>query len=1105
MATNAELARPGVEVLQTFRSSSPTFLRPTLIPVVVGPSFEVINVLTTDGTINSKSRYGNYLQIGKTITHSSFPDPRGNIDELDILPESIKPYMLSGGHLAQLPMSPGEGFLNASHIATKPVFKISGNAFSVNGKTFVIAIDQPNYADYTADITITFPGTSALSPAQICDTINAAVGTPVATVVTGGWELASTRYGALASITVRAGGTANSYFNLGWINGVAATEKLTGAGYRAQDQGDNTNQSPWIEYYRGGYSVNGDVQSPPGSRNPMEAWFESIDGSRSASLAAEVSFSSASTLPIQEGDQIFADGQRVVSGEIIRVETSRFKVGTVNPTLSTADANGNYTYKVYDPQMVGLLTNAVDPFSPTYVWFKATGLTEAGTPTPAYMLSGSAAEPAEAAIVRTSSAAQGPFVLDGLTLHVLASNQGVTTDTIFPFPTGTYEDMSAVAAAIVIPGVTAEVGANEHAGKLVLTTLATGRTVSIVVMPDGSANSSLLFSTVTNTIGTGKDPEKASLAGTQLKFSFDRSAHVYDLSFPSDSMLLAVDAINTLVGAPVASLTEARLLKLTSPLAGVASQVKVFTGTSANPILVMGHGADQISTTGAAGRPLPDAYLDDSGNLVIGHQILRDPVTGAPNDFISGQGVLYIQFKALRKDVSASAQDAGVVRIPDIATLQSVLDPITEENPGGLGSFLCMLNCPSFEIKYLGIDEVSGSAPDGTELAWARAAAFLESEEAYAIAPLTQNTSVLSMWSTHVTVMSEPDQGGERIVFINKEMPVRENSVVAASGSQASSTATANQLLLDVAPQAGLVNAGLNPTMPFEVSSGLYIEFDWESLNYRYSVSSVTGGLVNVRATVPEEDNADGFYTVGTLPVGIINVPWSLKVRGASLYIPGSNPAKLDYSSVADTVSQANTSIGNRRVYSVFPDTIKMTIDGMEKSVPGYYACAAAAGMTAGLSPQQGFTNYPIVGLTGVVGTERFTRRQLNRMAGGGTYILMQEVQGGAVFSRHQLSTDTTSVETRELSITKVVDFTAKFMRTSLRRFIGRQNINAVFLDTLGTTIQGMLTFLTEGGVLNGAYLNNIIQDSKAPDTVLIDVTLDVPFPCNYIRLTLVI
>jgi hypothetical protein len=53
--------------------------------------------------------------------------------------------------------------------------------------------------------------------------------------------------------------------------------------------------------------------------------------------------------------------------------------------------------------------------------------------------------------------------------------------------------------------------------------------------------------------------------------------------------------------------------------------------------------------------------------------------------------------------------------------------------------------------------------------------------------------------------------------------------------------------------------------------------------------------------------------------------------------------------------------------------------------------------------------------------------------------------------------------------------------------------------------VQGLIGFLVESGVLIGGQLNNIIQDEDAPDTVLIDVTLDVPYPCNYIRLTLVV
>jgi hypothetical protein len=229
-----------------------------------------------------------------------------------------------------------------------------------------------------------------------------------------------------------------------------------------------------------------------------------------------------------------------------------------------------------------------------------------------------------------------------------------------------------------------------------------------------------------------------------------------------------------------------------------------------------------------------------------------------------------------------------------------------------------------------------------------------------------------------------------------------------------------------------------------------------------------------------------------------------MNVRGAPLLIPGS--ILEDKDAIAETVAAANAGINNRRVFSFFPDSVVAAVSGLDEIMPMYYYCSAVSGMIAAQPPQQGFTNLPVTGFTGVQGSnDRFSTRQLNIMAGGGTYVVVQDADGAPVISRHQLSTDITSIETRELSITKVVDFVAKFMRAGLRNFIGTFNITQPFLDTLSTVIQGMLQFLSEGGVILGGDLNNLIQDKDAPDTVLVDVTLDVPFPANYIRLTLVI
>ena len=140
-----ELPRPGVEVIQTFKSASPSFVRPTLVPCAVGPAFEVINVLLTDGTLNAKAKYGAYAQFGSAITESSFPDPRNNIDELNILEETIRPFMMAGGTLSELPMDPGAAFLATSHGSSKAALtsEIFATTLAIQGKVLVLAIDQP--------------------------------------------------------------------------------------------------------------------------------------------------------------------------------------------------------------------------------------------------------------------------------------------------------------------------------------------------------------------------------------------------------------------------------------------------------------------------------------------------------------------------------------------------------------------------------------------------------------------------------------------------------------------------------------------------------------------------------------------------------------------------------------------------------------------------------------------------------------------------------------------------------------------------------------------------------------------------------------------------
>lgn len=1114
-----ELPRPGVEVIQTFATPAPSFVRPTLVPVVVGPAFEVTNVLSTDGTLNSGAKFGAYGQLPISITESSFPNPRGNIAELDVQEGTVRAFLLAGGTLGELLMNPGEAFLTTAHGEGQPAIQSvifsGGTGLAIQGKVLVLSIDNPVPANHVPDVTVTFVGGGNLTSAQAAAQINAAVGSTVATVVgtapNDKVQIASTKYGATASVTVRAGGSANSVLQIGYASSSAAhEERVEGSGWRGQDLSNGTTQTPWIEFYQGAYLLDGADTS-----FAAKAGLYNIEDPTTFTSAkhAAITFGTGggTQLPVNIGDYFLTDGVRLLGAEVMKVEAARFKLGTINTALSTADASGRYISKVYTPATVGTTFDG-NPFAPKYAYFKANGLNwRTVAPTAAKLTGGAPGSAATAGVVTGAAAGAGPFSLAGLTIHYVSTVNGVETDAVFTFTGGPFANMAAVEAAIGvhIPGV----AASDDTGsppQLILTTTGVGKRNSIVLKKDGTANALLGFSTSADTTGLGVDVSFSTLTGKTLRFSFNKDPHIFVATFSTDSLDDAITEINNDVGTIVASKDTTGLkLVLTSPLLGMASSVSVVSQTSPGAeatFKMLASSSPAVAAVAGSGRPFPDAYMDDASVLHIGADILRDQVTGYPLDEQFNFGSLYIQYKALRLDVSPVAQHAGVLRISDVATLTAVLNPLTDDNPLGLGLFLCMINAPTFEVKGLGIDTVTGAAPYGTSDAWARSAAMLEAEEVYAIAPLTQDDTIISLWNTHAGVMSEPEQGGERIVFFNKEMLTRAVPTVALSGTGANSTPTPNQMLLDGNPAPGLLTAGINPALPIPESAGVYMTFVVGGQTVNYNVQGVTGALVNFRTTFTDPNtNLDGFYSTTILNVPIIDASYGLDVRGASLNIPGSNPARLDYGLVASNTAEANAGYATRRGYSVFPDTVNVVVQGVTKALPGFYACAAIVGMIGSQPPQQPFTNFPMTGITGVVGTEKFSKKQLNIMAGGGTYILIQDAPGAPVVCRHQLSTDLTSIETRELSITKNVDFVAKFLRLSVRKFIGKNVINNQLLDAIGTTIHAVLKFLEDAGVLNGSNLNNILQDSDNPDTVLVDVTLDVPFPCNYIRLTLVV
>jgi hypothetical protein len=499
-------------------------------------------------------------------------------------------------------------------------------------------------------------------------------------------------------------------------------------------------------------------------------------------------------------------------------------------------------------------------------------------------------------------------------------------------------------------------------------------------------------------------------------------------------------------------------------------------------------------------RPYPElSVFDLTQDFLIRHNDATNydgtPVVGALYN-------IYMDWQGLRLDVTSSADDPDLQLISDTVELEERLGPTVPANPLTFGMFLALINAPEVTIAGLGLDEVTADAEYGTLDSNARAAEFLENkEDVYAIATMHQDPTANRMWQLHADVMSEPENKSERIVLINQVQPTERVPDLVGSGEGESISGQTNKVQFDPSTinlSAALGAIGVTPAWtPTDFrDAGIYL--DISSDNKNYLVSSVVGQIVTVQVAHAPGQNDDGFYANADMP--------TLTAGGEIVAIYQRGAPIINNGEITETLGALASEYADRRVVFTQPDRAVVNVDGVEQEVPGFYWGAAIAGMIAGYNPSQPFTNIPMVGFTRPKNSsDKFTKQQMNVGAGGGVYWIIQSTPGGAVYCRHQLTTDLTSIETRELSIVKAVDFVAKFLRVNVSPLIGRFNITQGYLDTLTILVEAALEYLRAGGVVAGAYMANLVVDETNPDTILLDVVLDPLYPANYIRITLII
>lgn len=513
------------------------------------------------------------------------------------------------------------------------------------------------------------------------------------------------------------------------------------------------------------------------------------------------------------------------------------------------------------------------------------------------------------------------------------------------------------------------------------------------------------------------------------------------------------------------------------------------------------------------------------------------------------EGMIYSDYRALRTDLASSVREYR-----SLTDLQAEfgVDQIVPANPLAFGLALALQNTVT-AVNGLGLNNLFF---DNETLSYQAALDVLKKTEMYALCPLSQSPVIHQIFSTHVTQMSLPDVGLERVAIVNRKL-IEEETVQDSSTTDGeriiinttttgvvvlgSSTLSMDTDTFDDVQPGDIVEivggTGVTPgeyevdsvDSPTQITLGDGFSATYNGSDVQYFVKRPDGleangqvfydsnaeflsdGVAVGHNLIIEAGNFAGSYSIVSVDsnnqVTLEQVPGVVSVQAPITY---RIDKELTNTEIADFLAGYAAAFGNRRLVITFPDIVRIPEGAVIRELPGFYLGCAIAALTTGLPTQQGFTNLTVSGFLGFVnGSDKFEEEQLDRIADGGVMIFDQEVPEAPLFIRHQLTTDRSAIKFQEYSVTKNVDFIAKFMRNAFKDYIGVYNIVDETLDELKGTAQSVITFLRDetiqpaiGGVIRSGRLTSI-EEGVNIDTVAMRFALDIPIPLNNIDITI--
>lgn len=442
-------------------------------------------------------------------------------------------------------------------------------------------------------------------------------------------------------------------------------------------------------------------------------------------------------------------------------------------------------------------------------------------------------------------------------------------------------------------------------------------------------------------------------------------------------------------------------------------------------------------------------------------------------------GKLYVTCRYLR--TSNCNELLAIEQGSSLSDVTNALGPAVPDNPLSLGVYKAVENANGTLVYYVAVcsDNLAG---------YMAALEVIEgSQSLWGLVPLTYSKPVHDAFKAHVLAQSTPEQGRWRVAFLCKELEMTTGVVTTdPSGNPYLATLSSDpenpgNIVYVETSGANFVTNGVRPG---------------DSFRYHYTTDG-WGGVSYTEYIVDEVVNED------TLRLLSGDTTESLVPKKFEIYHPNTT------GELASQVAAYARLFNNRRCIVVFPDNPSNA--GTEMA--GYILAAAIAGLKSGVVPQQGLTNLTVSGFDNMDRTIKFfSESELNTMAEGGVLLVIQDEQTGNIKVRHQLTTDMTSANTRELSITSDIDACSYVYLRRVSPWIGRMNITERNIGQIRTELEATTDYLmsaaeTElaGAMIEGGTIIRLEQHPTLLDRLEAEIDLNLPYPLNHLVIRLLV